>query len=73
MSHYLVIACMTCPLPDAEIMLNEQPFKFGTHEHAESYQDAEIIRNDMTKWCKPEHIVIFERQEIERLLAGGVQ
>lgn len=72
MKNYLVIACMTCPLPDAEIMLNEQPFKFGTHEHAETYQDAETIRDDMAKWRKPEHIVIFERAEIDALIVGGV-
>lgn len=73
MSQYLVVACMTCPLPDAEVMLNDQPFKFGTHEQANTIEEAEIIRNDMTKWCKPEHIVIFERAEIDRLIAGGVQ
>jgi len=71
MNQYLVIACKTCPLPDAEILLNNLPFVFGTHEHAESYQDAEIIRDHMSKWCKPEHIVIFERAEVDALIEGG--
>jgi len=48
MSLYLVMACTPCPLPDAEVMLNNQPFKFGTHEH----------------------IVIFERAEVDALIVG---
>jgi hypothetical protein len=72
MSQYLVIACLTCPLPDADVFLQEQPFKFGTIEHAETYPDAEIIRDDMMKWCKPEHIVIFARADVEALVNGGV-
>lgn len=71
MSQYLVIACVPCPLPDAEVMLNNQPFKFGTHEHAATYPDAVIIRDDMAKFCKPEHIVIFDRAEVEALVKGG--
>lgn len=71
MNNYIVIACMTCPLSDAEILLDDQPYKFGTHELAENQEHAEIIRDDMARWCKREQIVIFERKEIDALLNGG--
>ncbi len=73
MSNFLVIACKPCLLSDAEVMLNNQPFVFGTHEHAESYQDAATIRDDMAKWCKPEYIVIFKRAEVDALIVGSME
>ena len=70
-SQYLVIVCIPCPHLEAEIFLNGQPFKFGTHEHADTYDDAVLIYDDMAIWCKSEHIVIFQRTEVEALLSGS--
>jgi hypothetical protein len=73
MSKYLVIACIPCLLSDTEIFLNDMPFKFGSFEHANDMQAAIVIRDDMAKWCNRDHIVIFDRAEVEALINGGKQ
>lgn len=73
MSKYLVVTCVACPPSEADIFLDEQPFIFDTHEHAGTYQDADIIRGDMAKFCNPEHIIILCRDEVEALVNGGAQ
>ncbi len=71
MNQFLVIACITCLLPDAEIILDHQPFKFGTHEYAVTFQDAETIRADMARWNTCDRIVIFEVEELKAMIVGS--
>lgn len=75
MNNYLVIACSPCKPSNADVMLDNQPFVFGTCEKAKTYQDAVTIHRDMTEWCNAlDQVVIFNRTEVEALVNnGGVQ